>query len=94
VRNAVYFNSNADAASLKEPVLFPERTVESTSNSFSPAAPMSLPSMKPNRCSVSTSPPLAMPLPPSSMIIIASEAIVDFEAVAFGRRRRQAYPDR
>jgi hypothetical protein len=31
---------------------------------------------------------------PSSIIIIASEAITDFEAAAFGPRRRQAYPDR
>ena len=52
----VYLASRAVAILLKEPPALPKRPVELVSSSFSPTAPMSLPSVKPNICSVSTSP--------------------------------------
>src|SRR5262249_56948787 len=43
----------------KTPPGLPKRPVESVSSSFSPASPVSLPSVKPNICSVSTAPVLS-----------------------------------
>src|SRR5262249_34921619 len=59
----LYLASSAVATLLKEPPSLPKRPVESASSSFSPASPMSLPSVKPNMCSVSTSPALSARLP-------------------------------
>src|SRR5262245_31444758 len=52
---SVFLNSNCCPSTKYEPAPFPVRGVVSLSTSFSPFSPMSLPMVKPNRCSVSIS---------------------------------------
>src|SRR5215510_6284179 len=51
---SVYLSSASEVPAVYEPVAFPVRKVVSLLNSRSPCAPMSLPSVNPNRCSLST----------------------------------------